>query len=121
GYRDHDPAVRLGGVVLNRVGGDSHEVLLREALDAIGVPVLGALRRDEGLTWRDRHLGFVPAAEEPGRVGAALDALASAVEAGCDLEAIVALARRSPSLRVGGVHRGREGGRGRVRASAGAP
>src|SRR3712207_9032175 len=45
GFATFDPAVRLGGVVLNRVGTDRHEAILREALGAAGVPVLGAIRR----------------------------------------------------------------------------
>jgi cobyrinic acid a,c-diamide synthase len=42
GFATFDPAVRLGGVVLNRVGTDRHEAILRDALDGAGVPVLGA-------------------------------------------------------------------------------
>ncbi len=37
GFATFDPAVRLGGVVLNRVGSDRHEAILREALGAAGV------------------------------------------------------------------------------------
>ncbi len=45
GFATFDPGVRLGGVILNRVGSDRHEAILREALGAAGVPVLGAVRR----------------------------------------------------------------------------
>ena len=48
GFATFDPSVRIGGVVLNRVGSDRHEAILREALSAAGVPVLGAVRRIEG-------------------------------------------------------------------------
>src|SRR3954449_9989595 len=47
GFATFDPRVRIGGVVLNRVGTDRHEAILREALGAAGVPVLGAVRRIE--------------------------------------------------------------------------
>ncbi|PZA19070.1 cobyrinate a,c-diamide synthase, partial [Modestobacter versicolor] len=63
GFATFDPAVRIGGVVLNRVGTDRHEAILREALGAAGVPVLGAVRRIEDLHTPSRHLGLVPAAE----------------------------------------------------------
>ena len=62
GFAAYDPEVRLGGVVLNRVGSDRHEEILRAALGGIGVPVLGALRRDDGITAPSRHLGLIPAA-----------------------------------------------------------
>ena len=48
GYASFDDGVRVAGVVLNRVGSDGHETMLREALAPLGVPVLGVLRRDRG-------------------------------------------------------------------------
>lgn len=103
GFRSLDPAVRLAGVVLNRVGSDGHETLLREALAPLAIPVLGALRRDDRLTWRDRHLGLVPVAERPGEVRASLAALAGLVTERVDLDAVVALARSAGPHQVGEV------------------
>jgi cobyrinic acid a,c-diamide synthase len=103
GYATLDPRVRLGGVVLNQVGSPAHEVQLREALVPLGYPVLGALRRDDRLTWRDRHLGLVPVAERPAVVTEALDRLAAAVAEQIDLEAVLRLAATAPPLRVGAV------------------
>jgi cobyrinic acid a,c-diamide synthase len=103
GFAGFDSAVRVAGVVLNRVGSDGHETLLREALAPLGVPVLGALRTDNRLTWRDRHLGLIPVAERPAEVAAALDRLADAVAERVDLEAVVRLARTAPDRSAGGV------------------
>ena len=101
GFRDHEPRVRVVGVVLNRVGSDTHETLLRDALVPIGVPVLGCLRRDDALVWRDRHLGLVPVAEHTERVSRSLDALAVHIEDAFDLDAVLRLARAAPP-RAGG-------------------
>jgi cobyrinic acid a,c-diamide synthase len=98
GYATLDDGLRVAGVVLNRVGSDSHEALLRDALLPLGLPVLGALRRDPGLTWRDRHLGLVPVVEHPDEVRRSLGRLAAAVAAACDIDAIEALARSSPTM-----------------------
>jgi cobyrinic acid a,c-diamide synthase len=103
GFASFDPSVRLGGVVLNQVGSPAHEVQLREALAPVGVPVLGALRRDDRLTWRDRHLGLVPVAERPAVVTEALDRLAAAVAEQVDLEAVLRLAASAPPMAVGSV------------------
>src|SRR5688572_17755492 len=103
GFAGFDSAVRVAGVVLNRVGSDGHETLLREALAPLGLPVLGALRTDDRLTWRDRHLGLIPVAERPTEVAAALDRLADAVAERVDLEAVVRLARTAPDRAAGGV------------------
>ena len=103
GFATFDPSVRLGGVVLNRVGSPAHAVQLREALAPLGLPVLGVLSRDDRLTWRDRHLGLVPVAERPAAVTGALDRLAAAVAEQVDLDAVLRLAATAAPLPVGPV------------------
>jgi cobyrinic acid a,c-diamide synthase len=98
GFATFDPAVRIGGVVLNRVGSDRHEAILREALGAAGVPVLGALRRMEALATPSRHLGLVPAAERSAEALATVRRLGEVVAAGIDLDAVLRLARTAPDL-----------------------
>lgn len=98
GYRTFDPDVDVAGVVFNRVGSDHHEQLLREALEPLGVPVLGALRRDDRVAVPERHLGLVPVAEREQRTSAALDALAQAIVRYADLDAIERLARAAPHI-----------------------
>jgi cobyrinic acid a,c-diamide synthase len=119
GFRDHDPRVRLGGLVLNRVGSPTHEELLREALVPLGVPVVGALHRDPALVWRDRHLGLVPVAEEPDRVRESLDRLAAGVAAGFDLAALESLARSAPYRPAGAVTLPEPAGPSRVAVAVG--
>jgi cobyrinic acid a,c-diamide synthase len=102
GFATLDPEVGVAGVILNRVGSDGHETQLREALAPLGLPVLGALRRDDRLTWRDRHLGLVPVAEHPDEVRQALAALGSAVAERVDLAAVVRLAAAAPPEPVAG-------------------
>ena len=98
GFASFDPAVRLAGVILNRVGSARHEQLLRGALAGIGMPVLGALRRDASVAVPSRHLGLVPAAEREGAARRAIARLAALVTESVDLEAVVALARSAGSL-----------------------
>jgi cobyrinic acid a,c-diamide synthase len=98
GFATFDPSVRLGGVVLNRVGSDRHEAILREALGAAGVPVLGAVRRIEALHTPSRHLGLVPAAERSAEAVRTVRALGAVVESSVDLDAVLRLARSAPDL-----------------------
>ncbi|MEU2394371.1 cobyrinate a,c-diamide synthase [Streptomyces sp. NPDC007369] len=98
GFASFDPQVRLGGVILNKVGSDRHEAMLREALEEAGTPVLGVLRRAPQVSAPSRHLGLVPVAERRADAVAAVAALAEQVRAGCDLEALLALARSAPPL-----------------------
>jgi cobyrinic acid a,c-diamide synthase len=99
GYRSFDPDIDVAGVIFNKVGSDSHEELLRESVAPLGIPVLGALRRDSRLAAPERYLGLVPAREREGRVRGALDAVAEAALRELDLEAVVALAGQAPRLR----------------------
>ncbi|MER6158047.1 cobyrinate a,c-diamide synthase [Streptomyces sp. NPDC001868] len=98
GFASWDPEVRMGGVILNKVASDRHEELLRDALESTGVPVLGVLRRAPQVDTPSRHLGLVPVAERQAAAVEAVAAMAAQVRAGCDLEALVALARTAGPL-----------------------
>ncbi|MFI1361379.1 cobyrinate a,c-diamide synthase [Streptomyces griseochromogenes] len=98
GFASWDPEVRLGGVILNKVGSDRHESLLREALDSSGVPVLGVLRRVPQMDTPSRHLGLVPVTERRSAAVDSVGAMAAQVAQGCDLGALEALARSAGAL-----------------------
>jgi cobyrinic acid a,c-diamide synthase len=101
GFASWDPEVRVGGVILNKVASDRHEALVREALEAAGVPVLGVLRRAAPVETPSRHLGLVPVAERRGAAVGAVAAMRGVVERGCDLEGLFALARSAGALSCG--------------------
>lgn len=101
GYATFDPEVRVAGVILNRVGSGTHEKMLREALEPLGIPVLGVLRRDASISTPDRHLGLVPAGERREEARRSIDALGAAVARSCDLEGILRLAATAGPLRAG--------------------
>ncbi|MEV5772605.1 cobyrinate a,c-diamide synthase [Streptomyces antimycoticus] len=98
GFASWDPEVRVAGVILNKVGSDRHEAMLREALEGCGVPVFGALRRTREVRAPSRHLGLVPVAERRAEAVDSAAALAARVREGCDLEGLLALARSAPPL-----------------------
>ncbi|MCO5122161.1 MAG: cobyrinate a,c-diamide synthase [Rhizobacter sp.] len=64
GYQAFEPGIRIGGVILNRLGGSRHEAKLRAVIEHYtDVPVLGAVAEDERLAVSERHLGLMPCAE----------------------------------------------------------
>lgn len=65
GFRSLDPGLPFAGVILNRVASPRHERLVRRGMEALGIPVLGALPRRGDLTLPERHLGLVQAVEHP--------------------------------------------------------
>ncbi|MFN4073867.1 MAG: cobyrinate a,c-diamide synthase [Thermus sp.] len=86
GFRSYDPGVQVVGVFANRVGSPRHAELLREALNSVGLPLLGWLPQDPLLQIPERHLGLVLAGEIP----PPLEALRRAFQV--DLEAVLRLA-----------------------------
>jgi cobyrinic acid a,c-diamide synthase len=104
GFATHDPAVRIAGVVLNRVGSERHRALVTDAIAALGlsIPILGAVPRDAALALPERHLGLIQAAEHDD-LASWLDRLAALAERHLDLEAVLARAAPLPS---GGLGRG---------------
>jgi cobyrinic acid a,c-diamide synthase len=98
GFRSFDPELRIAGVILNQVGSDRHRAILIEALDNIGVPVLGSLRRSDAVAAPSRHLGLVPVAERAPESIAAVDALADLVKQSIDLDAVERIARAAAPL-----------------------
>jgi cobyrinic acid a,c-diamide synthase len=91
GFAMHDPAVRVAGIILNRVGSERHRALVAGAIAALDIPVLGALPREAALALPERHLGLVQAAEHPD-LAAVIDRLAVTAERHFDLDAIAAKA-----------------------------
>jgi cobyrinic acid a,c-diamide synthase len=90
GFVSHDAEVKIGGVVLNRVGSERHRKFVADAIAALGVPVLGSVPRDEMIVLPERHLGLVQAGEH-GDLAERLDRLATIAETHLDLDAIVRL------------------------------
>ena len=89
GFASHDPAVRIAGIILNRVGSERHRALVADAIARLDVPILGALPRDAALALPERHLGLVQAGEHA-NLAALIDRLADTAERYFDLDAIVA-------------------------------
>ncbi|MBB3752195.1 cobyrinic acid a,c-diamide synthase [Mycolicibacterium sp. BK634] len=91
GFSTFHPGVHIAGVILNRVGTARHEQILRQACEAAGVPVLGAIPRHDELSVPSRHLGLVTAVEHGEQATAAVAAMTALVARHVDLPAVVAL------------------------------
>jgi cobyrinic acid a,c-diamide synthase len=91
GFIDFDRQVNIAGVIINRVSGDSHYRLLKQAIEHYcAVPVLGRLPVDEALALPSRHLGLIPAQERQD-MAAYWQRLAEQVERYIDLDRLLAL------------------------------
>lgn len=98
GFRGFDRRVRIAGVVLNRVGSPRHRQILADALEEIGMPLLGALHRSDAVATPSRHLGLVPVAERAPEALATVDALADLIAAHVDVDRIERIAASAPPV-----------------------
>lgn len=90
GFINFRQDVEFAGVILNRVGSARHEAMLREALDARGIAVLGVVHRQDELHLPSRHLGLVQAGEHEDIERFFADA-AFGMSVGIDLDRLAAL------------------------------
>jgi cobyrinic acid a,c-diamide synthase len=91
GFVAYDPDVRIAGVILNRVASERHRRLAADAIEGIGLPVLGSIARDPDLALPERHLGLVQASEHAA-LEAFIEKMADTIEKSVDLDRVLALA-----------------------------
>lgn len=91
GFALYDARVKIAGAVLNKVGSARHIRLASEAIEALGIPVVGALPKAEHIVLPERHLGLIQAGETED-LQTRLDAIARFIGEHADLSAILALA-----------------------------
>ena len=97
GYQAFDPAIRIVGVILNKVGGSRHEAKLRKVIEHYtDVKVLGAVQRCDDLVINERHLGLVPS-NELGSSQAHIKRMAELIREQVDLDVVQALAADAPA------------------------
>lgn len=92
GFATYDSDVKIAGVVLNRVASERHRKLAAEAVEELGLPVVGALMRDPTMMLPERHLGLVQASEHAA-LEDFINGMADRMEASIDLDAVERIAQ----------------------------
>ena len=88
----------IAGVLVNRVSGEHHYALVKEAVaHYTDLPCVGYLTKDTALTFPSRHLGLIPADELPDVRQRIFEAAQKALDT-LDLDLMLSLAAQAPSL-----------------------
>lgn len=90
GFATWRPDVKVGGLIVNRAATTRHEAMLRNALSALDIPLLGVLPKRDALTLPERHLGLVLPGEVA-RFDEVMGAAAEAMEDYLDLNRLLAM------------------------------
>ncbi|RZB29601.1 MAG: cobyrinic acid a,c-diamide synthase [Desulfobacteraceae bacterium Eth-SRB1] len=66
GFENFDRELKWAGVVLNRLGSNTHLRYIREAFEGhVDIPLIGGIKKEDGLNLPERHLGLVTQDENP--------------------------------------------------------
>lgn len=107
GYQDFDPALRLGALVFNKVGGAAHTKWLSDAIASSGLdlPVLGGIPKEESVVMQERYLGLhMP--DDPTMPLNLIHNLAELMKNHVDLDMVLSLARSAAKAMPGAAPKG---------------
>src|SRR3989454_1079368 len=101
GFESFDPDLGVAAIIANRLGGEAHARLIREAMrGSCRAELVGGIPRDPALELPERHLGLVTAIEGV-LTGERRERLATTIERSVDLDRLLAIPSPLPS---GGGH-----------------
>lgn len=93
GYSTFDPACEIAGVIVNKVSGQKHYEILKEAIEfSTGIPCLGYVTTNDQIQLSSRHLGLVPASEVA-NLEEQLETVAQMVEKTIDLDRLLEISQ----------------------------
>ena len=64
GFQKFEKNSCIAGIILNKIGSKKHEILCKQALEKIPIPIVGIIPRDNNLSLESRHLGLVSTKEQ---------------------------------------------------------
>ncbi|MCL4466138.1 MAG: cobyrinate a,c-diamide synthase [Chloroflexi bacterium] len=106
GFRDFDPEVEIIGVVLNNITSPAHLARATEGVEVgAGLPVLGHLSYNPGLTLPEQHPSFLPSAACES-LADTMERIRREVQATIDVQALLQAMREAwplPDSTVGGA------------------
>ena len=92
GFKLFDPDVEVAGVIVNKVSGEGHYQLIKEAIEHhVGIPCVGYLTKNENISLKSRHLGLIPSVEVEA-LDSKIDEVSKMIESTVDLDLLMSLA-----------------------------
>jgi cobyrinic acid a,c-diamide synthase len=97
GFKNFEKDSRICGIIINKIGSKRHEILCRDALKKVGLPILGVIPRSNDHSLESRHLGLIPVRERQS-LDRKIKSLAKSFSSFIDIEKIAKLAKDVPNL-----------------------
>jgi cobyrinic acid a,c-diamide synthase len=99
GCQQYDSDIKIDGVICNNVASETHARWVREAIEAINIPVLGCIPRTPEIALPKRHLGLHTAHEHDNQTEL-IQQIADVVTQHVDMERVLEVAKSAPILEV---------------------
>lgn len=97
GFKMFDVDVDVKGVIVNKVSGQAHYQLIKEAVEYhVGIPCLGYLTKNENISLKSRHLGLIPSVEVD-TLDDKINEVAKMIEDTVDLDLLMEIAKMAKS------------------------
>ncbi len=100
GFSNFSQQVNIAGLLINNYGSASHLELVKSAMKHLDIEIVGAIPRGAVHPWRSRHLGLIPAIENPESLGLSIDFLRNQIDSRIDFARISEIAKSAPALQV---------------------
>jgi len=98
GFKMFDEEVDVAGVIVNKVHGEKHYMLIKNAIEAnMDVQCLGYFNKNNNINLDSRHLGLIPSVEVE-QLDEKIEELAKMIEETVDLDKIIEIANRAQPL-----------------------
>jgi len=91
--------VKIHGIILNNIASDRHAEYCRDAVEGLGIPLLGVVRRSRDMTLDERHLGLIPTYESSSLHTRARE-VAEHIKDSIDIDAIIGIIERSSREKI---------------------
>ncbi len=102
GFKNFDKDLNFAGVILNRIGSESHKKIICDALEKLNIKCFGAVKRNAEFFLPERHLGLVPTAEN--NFSEVIEKISVAVEKQINLDKLFEVAKNQmESLKDGKI------------------
>lgn len=102
GFKEFDPDLNLTGIIANRVSSSKHAQFVTQAIERVGLPMIGCIPRDQSLNVPERHLGLFTAGEREQATQSFIQDAKRVVRDNLDIDLLVSIAQNAPELDISG-------------------
>ena len=89
---------RISGFILNKIGSKKHELLCRQALEKLRIPIVGTIYKSSDLELPSRHLGLIPVTKDL-QIKKKITNISKIISNSLDTEKILQIAQNSLPLK----------------------